>query len=529
MTPNEVSAINIGAQIRAGLQLKTVEVVALLHNACQQLDAGSAATLHRSVDDLWVTDEGRVVLPRIARAEPARDTVASLLEDLLPKPGQGAAVPSALRTLPSRLRESGGAHHPSDLKDLLTILRWHLPADSQDVLRDLVMRARLNQAQPAEVSAIESFADEGSTLLPAAVAMAPTPKVVSVAAAPGKARRFGGVLAAAATLVLVSGAAGYATYRFITSHPQPATITEWSENTLDRPAPVEPLPGRITRERDTRAAPVGTPTVPTVAVDAHALNLPLAGGVFSPSFASSGSSLLFHAGHTTSGRLFQASLDERGRPSAITPLLEDRGRTYHARLSPDGRSIAFDSDRDGERGVYVASRDGGHVARVSGEGFAAVPTWSPDMKWLSFVRGEPSRPKVWNLWLRNVATGSLAKQTDFRSGQVWGASWFPDARSLCYSHEDRLLIAQPGSKIVRAFTSPVKGRLIRTPAVSPDGTRIVFQVYRDGAWLLDMASGEMRRILADPTAEEFAWDPDGKQIAYHSRRDGQWRIWMLTI
>jgi Tol biopolymer transport system component len=227
--------------------------------------------------------------------------------------------------------------------------------------------------------------------------------------------------------------------------------------------------------------------------------------------------------------LFQASLDDRGTASSVTPLFEENGRTYHARLSPDGIWVAFDSDRDGERGVYVASRNGRHVARVSGEGFAAVPSWSPDMKWLAFVRAEPGRPKVWNLWLRDVETGELTRQSAFRSGQVWGASWFPGSGSIAYSHEDRLIVSDIASGRVKRFESPIAGRLVRTPAVSPDGSRIVFQVYRDGAWLLDLKTGAMKRLLDDPSAEEFAWDPDGRQLAYHSRRDGQWRIWLLTI
>jgi len=239
--------------------------------------------------------------------------------------------------------------------------------------------------------------------------------------------------------------------------------------------------------------------------------------------------LIFHAGANTTGRLFQASLDDSRRPLAITPLLEDRGRAYHARLSPDGGLVAFDSDRDGERGVYVASRDGSNVTRVSEDGFAAVPSWSPDNKWLAFVRAEPARPKVWNLWLRDLSTGALKRQSAFRSGQVWGASWFPDSRTLCYSHEDRLIVGDLASGKTTSFKSPIPGRLMRTPAVAPDGRLIVFQVYRDGVWVLDVKTGEMRRWLADPTAEEFAWDPDGRRIAYHSRRDGQWRIWMLTI
>jgi len=56
----------------------------------------------------------------------------------------------------------------------------------------------------------------------------------------------------------------------------------------------------------------------------------------------------------------------------------------------------------------------------------------------------------------------------------------------------------------------------------------VFQVFRDGAWLLDLASGSMRKILRDPTAEEFAWAPDGRRIAFHSRRGGAWAIHFIS-
>ena len=45
--------------------------------------------------------------------------------------------------------------------------------------------------------------------------------------------------------------------------------------------------------------------------------------------------------------------------------------------------------------------------------------------------------------------------------------------------------------------------------MSPDGRAIIFQLYRDGGWVLDVASGAMRRVLADPSAEEFAWSADG--------------------
>jgi YD repeat-containing protein len=257
------------------------------------------------------------------------------------------------------------------------------------------------------------------------------------------------------------------------------------------------------------------------------LPIEVEGGVFSPSFSADGAGLFFHHGRDR-GRLLHASLLPGNGSLSAQPVTTE-GNNFHARPSPDGQWIAFDSDRDGVRGVYVMRHDGGELRRVSGDGFAAIPSWSPDMKWLAFVRAEPARPQVWNLWLRDMASGDLRRVSDYRSGQVWSASWFPDGSTLCYSHDDSLIIADVATGHRRVFNTPVAGRLTRTPAVSPDGHRIVFQVHRDGVWMLDVATGAMRRILDDGTAEEFAWDPDGRRIAYHSRRSGGWRIWMMTI
>jgi TolB protein len=191
--------------------------------------------------------------------------------------------------------------------------------------------------------------------------------------------------------------------------------------------------------------------------------------------------------------------------------------------------VAFDSDRDGVRGVYVADADGRGVRRVSGPGYAAVPTWSPDGRQLAFLRGEPDRPAVWNLWLLDRASGRQARLTTFRRGQVWGGAWFPDGRRLAYSHEDRLILHDLGTGRARTIASPLRGRLVRTPAVSPDGRWVIFQVYRDGVWLFDVERGGMQRVLDDASAEEFAWSPDGRRVAYHSRRSGGWNLWTMAV
>jgi Tol biopolymer transport system component len=249
---------------------------------------------------------------------------------------------------------------------------------------------------------------------------------------------------------------------------------------------------------------------------------------WSPSLASVGSAMFYRADAREGGLgLVQAGADGENVLLRITRVVDDNSRNFHARPSPDGTRIAFDSDREGERGVYVANADGSNVRRVTGEGFAAVPSWSPDGKALAVVRAEPDRPRVWNLWLVDLESGDMRRLTAHRAGQPWGGSWFPDARRVAYGHEDRLMVLDVVTGRERVYRSPRKGRAIRTPAVSPDGQRIMFHVQGNGAWLLDVADGSTRRVLADPTAEEYTWSPDGRRVAYYSRQSGHWGVWLM--
>jgi len=189
--------------------------------------------------------------------------------------------------------------------------------------------------------------------------------------------------------------------------------------------------------------------------------------------------------------------------------------------------IAFDSDRDGSRGVYVANTDGQQVHRVSGEGFAAIPSWSPDGRTLAFVRAEPNRPQVWNLWTINLTNGRSRRLTSYPVGQPSGGSWFPDGRRIAFGHDDQLVVMNVVTGATRVYPPSRKGVSVRTPVVSPDGSRAVLQAPRDGTWLLEFRTGAMKKILADPSAEEYTWAPDGRRVAYHSRATDTWGVWIL--
>jgi Tol biopolymer transport system component len=285
--------------------------------------------------------------------------------------------------------------------------------------------------------------------------------------------------------------------------------------------PKAPAPQQAKGQRPIRTERTVQPLLLAAAVGAD---------LFSPSFGPHGRALLFHAGRDAAP-LMRASVNDTGEVEVdrIETLLDDGAANYHVTMSPDAARIAYDSDRDGVRGVYVANADGSSPHRISGSGYAAVPTWSPDGQRVAFVREEPNHHDVWNVWIADVRTGLRRRVTSHSVGQPWGASWFPDGRRLAYSLEDRLMVADLQSGLARGYRSPREGRLVRTPAVSPDGRQIVFQVQRDGVWLLDVERARMRRILADATAEEFVWLPDGAAIAYHARQGGSYGLFRLAL
>ena len=296
------------------------------------------------------------------------------------------------------------------------------------------------------------------------------------------------------------------------------------------PADAAPTPSDspVLDAKDTATAERPVATSGTVAPVAAVSGYPAA---FSPAFGASGTAIFFHTGGARDSRSAIEVATAAGSPGGdlgIMTVVDDGAKNYHPQPSPDGRFVAFDSDRDGERGIYIADRDGKNVRRISGDGYAASPTWSRDGEQLAYIRAEANSPSVWNLWVQQVGGGAARRATSHRSGQTWAASWFPDSHHISYTHEDKLYVLDLPTGESRTFDSPVKGRAVRTPAVSPDGTKVIFQVFRHGAWLLDLGDGSMQCVLTDPTAEEFAWAPDGRRVAFHSRRDGRWGIYVLS-
>ncbi len=547
--------ITLSQLLGRGVRLETHEAVALarklLAHPCgiptpENIQLGSDGSVS------CISTDG---MPTVA-------SVADLLLTLLPAGTPN--VPAPLRYTIARGLEAVEAPPFKSLDEFSTVLARFEKGASRDVLRGVVQRgARPSRPiavppSPRVVRKLPASASGPRQPIAAAPRMFRSVGTDGEAGSPVHSSRLWALVAAAA--LVASFAVGFAVMDGITDR---RAATKPSGSTLGSPGisaasvandsaanpPEVQLRDEIVRVPETPAVVreivppsaaagadvlVDPPSVPVehVGEQVRAIQAVRAtnANAFSPAFASDGTAIFFHTGRARDARSaieVATAGSQPGEDLGIMTIVDDGAHNYHAQPSPDGRVVAFDSDRDGERGVYVANRDGSQVRRVSGAGYAAVPTWSRNGEWLAYIRAEADKPSVWNLWVQPAAGGSARRVTNYRYGQTWAASWFPDDRRIAYSHEDTLMVMDLQTGAATRYQTPVKGQLVRTPAVSPDGTKIIFHVFRHGAWLLDLADGSMQHVLTDPTAEEFAWSPDGRRVAFHSRRDGQWGLYVL--
>ena len=101
------------------------------------------------------------------------------------------------------------------------------------------------------------------------------------------------------------------------------------------------------------------------------------------------------------------------------------------RWSPDGRQIAFDSVVKGDSDIYIIDAEGGNPRRLTNEiSDEDVPSWSHDGQWTYFASNRTGRWQVWKM----PAGGGAAVQVTSRGGALAFES--PDGKFIYYSKFD---------------------------------------------------------------------------------------------
>src|SRR5262249_45283556 len=117
------------------------------------------------------------------------------------------------------------------------------------------------------------------------------------------------------------------------------------------------------------------------------------------------------------GEVFTAPAEKGDvRNLTNTPGIRERDPSW----SPDGKWIAYLSDRSGEYEVHVAGSDGKAPDRQVTKGggtFRYAPLWSPDSRKLAFS------DKTMTLWWADVESGKLTKVATAKDGETFDYRW----------------------------------------------------------------------------------------------------------
>jgi Tol biopolymer transport system component len=124
-------------------------------------------------------------------------------------------------------------------------------------------------------------------------------------------------------------------------------------------------------------------------------------------FSPDGKRIAFHSDRSGSFEIWVCNSDG-SNPVQLTPFGGPLTGTPH--WSPDGRWIAFDSRPGGKAGVFVISAEGGEPRRVTeGNWDDIMPSWSRDGKWIYFCS---HRTGDWELWKIPAAGGQAVQLTE---------------------------------------------------------------------------------------------------------------------
>ena len=235
-----------------------------------------------------------------------------------------------------------------------------------------------------------------------------------------------------------------------------------------------------------------------------------------------------------------------------TRIAEGLAWEVQPRFSPDGKRIAFTSDRGGGDNIWIMNRDGSDKKQVTKEEFRLLnqPSWSPDGRYVVAKKHFTTQRSLGTgeIWIYHVSGGGgvqlVKKPNDKHQKELGEPIYAPDGKSVYYTRN-----ITPGGTFIYAqdsnsdlfniekydletgeVTTAVSGLggSVR-PNPSPDGKRIAFvrrEMTQSKLYVKDLESGIERKVYDDldqDVQETWAvtgvypnmdWTPDSREIVF---------------
>jgi len=153
-------------------------------------------------------------------------------------------------------------------------------------------------------------------------------------------------------------------------------------------------------------------------------------------------------------------------------------------------------------------------------GLQSGATWSPDGRFIAYSSNRGGGK--FDIWVRQVSGGDPVQVTR-RQGNNWQPAWSPDGKHIAYRSEG----PEGGLFIVPALGGEGLERRLTAfgyyPRWSPDGSRILFRTAQflgvNRFYVVSLDGNQPQEVLKEftspgsPMAIEAAWHPDGKRVS----------------
>jgi Tol biopolymer transport system component/DNA-binding winged helix-turn-helix (wHTH) protein len=256
-------------------------------------------------------------------------------------------------------------------------------------------------------------------------------------------------------------------------------------------------------------------------------------------------------------RKLRAGLAQPPVQRALTRLTFDEGLQTGATWSPDGRYLAYSSDRGGKFDIWVQQISGGDPIQITkGPGQNWQPDWSPDGKYITY-RSEEGAGGIYI----TPALGGVGQQRKIASFGYY-PQWSPDSSQVLFrthftaiGYSNRFYVARldgsPSREVLAEFIA--QNNLWATSAAwHTDGKRITVWVGSSSPtpvfWTVPLSGGPgieleispaVQKELAEASGEtkasmqlgeyRFCWSPLGNAIYFVRGYRGARNIWKLTV
>ena len=216
-----------------------------------------------------------------------------------------------------------------------------------------------------------------------------------------------------------------------------------------------------------------------------------------PSIAAKGDSLVYEQGESKFNIWRLELKDAKHHARQPSALVSEKGDKMRPELSPDGKKIAFESNRLGFWDIWTCDVGGNNCDQITSlHGTAGRARWSPNGRYIAFEFHPRERSEI---YVAEVPGGLPHLVPTIAGADNLSPSWSRDGKWLYFA-------SKRGTEPFQVWKMPVEGgsptRVTRnggiSPVESPDGRFLFYSKYEQGGvWRIPLQGGQETEVLRE--------------------------------